>query len=30
MLDDMSEKDLKIVSAAAKGIGEANNETTEE
>ena len=28
MLDDMSEKDLKILSATAKGIEEANNETT--
>lgn len=30
MLDGMSRKDLKIVSATAKGIEEANNETTEE
>lgn len=30
MLDDMSEKDLKIISATAKGIEEANNETTGE
>lgn len=30
MLDSMSEKDLKIVSATAKGIEEANNETTGE
>lgn len=28
MLDDMSEKDLKIISATARGIEEANNETT--
>ena len=28
MLDGMSEKDLKILSATAKGIEEANNETT--
>jgi transcriptional regulator with XRE-family HTH domain len=30
MLDGMSEKDLKILSATAKGIEEANNETTGE
>lgn len=30
MLDSMSEKDLKIVSATAKGIEEANSETTGE
>lgn len=30
LLDGMSEKDLKIVSATAKGIEEANNETTGE
>ena len=30
MLDSMSEKDFKIVSATAKGIEEANNETTGE
>ena len=30
MLDSMSEKDLKILSATAKGIEEANNETTGE
>ena len=30
ILDGMSEKDLKILSATAKGIEEANNETTGE
>ena len=30
MLDDMSEKDLKIISATARGIEEANSETTGE
>ena len=30
MLYGMSEKDLKILSATAKGIEEANNETTRE
>lgn len=30
MLDDMSEKNLKIISATAKGIEEANNETAGE
>ncbi len=30
MLDGISEKDLKIMTATAKGIEEANNETTGE
>ncbi|MDY5590134.1 MAG: hypothetical protein SPF51_01130 [Candidatus Fimivicinus sp.] len=29
MLDGMSEKDLKMMTAAAKGMEEASNETTE-